>query len=409
MALPSVPNRIFSADVGQASTGNAGPDAIENDIDALKTSIQGVITALQSVVDGDSGADNVKITAISGVTGANVQSALKDLKTQINTIAQSGIADGSVSEEKLIDKAVTPIKLDREYALSYDFYKMLLPLYYTGHFSGPDTSGMKALTFDGFIDKTKIDVASTSIVNATDKAVYLGANTSATYDIARQLNGTTGYGTRLVYRVFQSSRGGILKMCGFRGMIPGSSNPVQTPFKFYRCDDVYGNNSVLLGSTTATIPIETGLIEADFSSLGIKVESGKYYKIEASVQFAPMGLQDYAYDYYVTSHNFNTSSDLITTSKKLLFFTPVLAKVFITIKRPGITDISPLISSNNGANYEAMTMISSKVDPLDTNMIEREYAVNFAYPGQDLKLKINSSTSTNQTTPEIIRYGIHLA
>jgi hypothetical protein len=57
---------------------------IKQDFDSrgeqLKVKLNDLIDKLQSIVDGDSGADNVKATAIDGLTGTTVQSLLESLK-----------------------------------------------------------------------------------------------------------------------------------------------------------------------------------------------------------------------------------------------------------------------------------------------------------------------------------------
>lgn len=113
MAFPTVSNRVFSADVGQASVGNAGPDAIEQDIDNRRNEIQGVINALQSTTDGDSGANNVKITPIPGITASDTQEALEALNASIQAVSQGGVADGSITEAKLASSVSD--KLNRAY------------------------------------------------------------------------------------------------------------------------------------------------------------------------------------------------------------------------------------------------------------------------------------------------------
>lgn len=109
MGFPTVSNRVFSADVGQPSTGNAGPDAIEQDIDNRRTEIQGIINALQSTTDGDSGADNVKVTPIGGAAGGSVQAVLETLKTQIDQIANADIPDGSITLAKFAPDAINKV------------------------------------------------------------------------------------------------------------------------------------------------------------------------------------------------------------------------------------------------------------------------------------------------------------
>lgn len=61
-------------------------DAAPNE---LRLAFNQLIDDLQSVVDGDSGADNVKVTAIAGLTGTTVQTLLEALKALVDTKSNS--------------------------------------------------------------------------------------------------------------------------------------------------------------------------------------------------------------------------------------------------------------------------------------------------------------------------------
>jgi hypothetical protein len=67
----------------------------------LKTALNALITALQSTTTDNSGAENIGIQSITGVTGSNVQSALEDLRLQINAAVAGTIPNGSITEDKL--------------------------------------------------------------------------------------------------------------------------------------------------------------------------------------------------------------------------------------------------------------------------------------------------------------------
>jgi hypothetical protein len=61
---------------------DAAPDEVRQYLNQL-------IDDLQSVVDGDSGADNIGASTIDGLTGATVQSLLEALKTLVDTKSNS--------------------------------------------------------------------------------------------------------------------------------------------------------------------------------------------------------------------------------------------------------------------------------------------------------------------------------
>ena len=99
MSYPSVPARTFSASVGDKSnTATTGPDGIETDIDALRTFLTNILTKLQAVTDGDSGADGIGVTAIEGVSGTTVQAVLEAI---IALGTGTLPPDGSINNAKL--------------------------------------------------------------------------------------------------------------------------------------------------------------------------------------------------------------------------------------------------------------------------------------------------------------------
>lgn len=78
----------------------------------LRVYLNQLIDDLSSVVDGDSGADNIKATSIAGLTGTTVQAILEALKTlddtnraylldQINGVVLGQIPDGTITLQKL--------------------------------------------------------------------------------------------------------------------------------------------------------------------------------------------------------------------------------------------------------------------------------------------------------------------
>lgn len=82
----------------------------------LRAKFNALIDKLQSIVDGDSGADNVKATSIEGLTGDNVQTLLESLKTLVDKKSNSldvfskielqSVTDGNSGADKV---RATPI------------------------------------------------------------------------------------------------------------------------------------------------------------------------------------------------------------------------------------------------------------------------------------------------------------
>lgn len=102
--LSDKPNATMSAAEVKAQF-DAAPDEVRVYLNQL-------IDKLQSVTDGDSGADNIGVTSISGLTGDSVQELLEALKTlddsnkayllsQIQGVTLGQIPDGSLTDVKL--------------------------------------------------------------------------------------------------------------------------------------------------------------------------------------------------------------------------------------------------------------------------------------------------------------------
>ena len=122
MALEKLLN--FTTDVGDLAdkpNGTMSAAEVKAQFDAapneLRLSFNQLIDDLGAVVDGDSGADNVAVTAIAGLTGATVQAVLESLKAlddtnktylleQIQGVVLGQISDGSITDVKLSDAGI---------------------------------------------------------------------------------------------------------------------------------------------------------------------------------------------------------------------------------------------------------------------------------------------------------------
>lgn len=79
----------------------------------IKTYLNSTLLAeLAAVIDGDSGADNIGATAITGLAGTTVQSLLESLKTLTDGLtAGTGLANSSVTTAKIALLAVTAAQI----------------------------------------------------------------------------------------------------------------------------------------------------------------------------------------------------------------------------------------------------------------------------------------------------------
>ena len=76
----------------------------------LRTFINALVGILNSVADSSSGADNIAMTAVSGLSGATVQAIIESLKTYTDSLSMGAVADNAVSTIKIQDNAVTAAK-----------------------------------------------------------------------------------------------------------------------------------------------------------------------------------------------------------------------------------------------------------------------------------------------------------
>lgn len=100
MAFNTRVNKL--TDYAYSPTDPASEDAIRLQVDnAVQEAYDNVQTALSSIVDGDSGGDNVKITPIYVLD--TVQGALEELKQELINIVQAGLTTGAVTDVYLSD------------------------------------------------------------------------------------------------------------------------------------------------------------------------------------------------------------------------------------------------------------------------------------------------------------------
>jgi len=72
--------------------------------------INGLVGIFNSITDGSSGADNIAMTAVSGLSGATVQAIVESLKTALDEAVLGAIADGSLTTAKYANGSVTAAK-----------------------------------------------------------------------------------------------------------------------------------------------------------------------------------------------------------------------------------------------------------------------------------------------------------
>lgn len=115
MALQKMGNFSFNHkdqqdDLYKAKTATEIKTAFDSRGEELKSVLNALIDKLESVTDGDSGADNIKATTISGLTGDTVQALLESLKSLADNLqAQITENDNDISNLQSIKANVSDV------------------------------------------------------------------------------------------------------------------------------------------------------------------------------------------------------------------------------------------------------------------------------------------------------------
>lgn len=103
-----------------------------------------LLTELEDISAGESGAEKIGSAAIAYVSGQTVHSQLTDIKRQINDVVAGSLADGMVVTAKLADGAVTKQKM-ADNALGWTFVVDSGPLSISGGFGLAAQTGMSEM------------------------------------------------------------------------------------------------------------------------------------------------------------------------------------------------------------------------------------------------------------------------
>ena len=107
---PDDQNSVYSATQVKEKFNSRG--------DELRTFLNGLVDIFNSTADGSSGADNIAMTPISGITAAanTTQAIAEALKTYADSLSMGAISDNAVSTAKIQDGAVTAAKVAADVA-----------------------------------------------------------------------------------------------------------------------------------------------------------------------------------------------------------------------------------------------------------------------------------------------------
>lgn len=97
-ALITALNSVTDGSSGADNLGMTPIPAIDATANNAQAIVEALVTRLQSIVDGSSGGDFVKLTAITGLTGDTIQALLESLKSYVDT--QNSSQDNALATHK---------------------------------------------------------------------------------------------------------------------------------------------------------------------------------------------------------------------------------------------------------------------------------------------------------------------
>lgn len=347
-----------------------------------------------------------------------------DLWTQI----KSADGTGSGLDADLVRGVDVIGALERN---TYDDYLRTMELYYTGHFSGPAIDGMKGMTFDGFMDTSRINAAATdAVVETVDKIVRskldifrptvvsktavstLQDTSGAWSNISNQIDTNPATYSYFSYSdsadfwtTFRYDLGSIrsnirsLSVRAKRTTTAGDS-----PYKSYITRVAYSSD----GTSWTVIDITDIEITRDTITehvVSLPIITARYIAVEYSHEgfSTTYSATVFLYDVNITAGYLNS---ILQTTTKQLDSNIATATLYISGEIPSGASYVPSIYA--GANFVNMPLIANRTDPLDGNYIEYKHQVDIANIDNSLILKINLNTD-GAVTPKIKRYGLFWA
>lgn len=309
----------------------------------------------------------------------------------------------------------------------YDDYQLWLELYYKGYISQVEAANAKAIRFDGFLNGSNVNAATTAITNYTSNQVITKGNGTGyddTWNSDIADDNYAGYGNGQSFKAAGTLTG--VKLYIYKIGTPSLSvhlYDITTGTPNIVATKSISNSSIGSNYTwvdvTFTTPINLdptktymiGLLNAASSSNSIK------WLGHTSRTFAG-GLRCVSTENFTSIQNYYShymfiqlvgaealpfgTSDLISNSKTLPF-TSTSAKLYVSAKIPSGTSIAPKYKYSS--SYVDMTLNNSRADSKFAGYTEYEYDLDFPSGGTVSQLDITLSGSGGYT-PTIKRYGL---
>ncbi len=320
--------------------------------------------------------------------------------------------------------------------LILDQYNLHMELYYTGHHSGPSIAGLAGMTFDGFVDTSRVDVANTTATISNATAVCTGSSAklggqdstvsgnyikSGSYPAQAFRAPFTGYFRGLTLRVSKSGSPKDLVVDLYTPKSTGRPQTFITTLGTIPASSISTSMTYIQLSMSPVAIIQDELYSIVLHQADWGGDTSNYVRI-ASVtkELFPRGLAfmmyaqdmssgdqmvDSSYVMSVDVHSGYNQNVLRSTSRQLE--NQINSVVcYASTKCPSGTSVQLQISADGGIHWENLTLQSSRQDPQYSEFTEGRYTCDLLYPGNKVILKALLNPKTLES-PVFKRYGLY--
>lgn len=310
---------------------------------------------------------------------------------------------------------------------SYDQYSLYLQLYYQGTVSNVDVSGLQALTFDGFLDLTRIatagglDVLTASrLVQFHDSgevlidAVYGGSY--ATPLPAAFAAGNIGQTWTLPQQAFLTKINVLL-----RNNLAGTATDNVTIYLTDNAGNIADSKTV-----SATITNGTDLEVSAAFPTQLAAGTWRIYVSSPNANFAwvqrlssspdyaggtnigPWQYANYDANFKIGYRYLDQGTKALISTNKVLGASANQARLYLSNATPGGSSVTPYASFDGGATWGIMAEDPTypRPDPKFAGYTERFFTASPPGGFNQIQLKLEAMNPSAFQTPQVKRYGL---